>query len=146
MALRIFRPATKSADFLPNFVCLFILPVDRLQDRAAKRRQIAKDAMVELDLTKLTAPDFVAAQRCLVCERQPCDPHHLRFARPRALGLKVSDEFTVSLCRDHHRQLHQAGNEVAWRHDLNIKPLEIVKGLWETSLTKGHSTAPAPQQ
>jgi hypothetical protein len=35
----------------------------RLQDRAAKRRQIAKDAMIELDLKKLTAPDFTASIR-----------------------------------------------------------------------------------
>jgi hypothetical protein len=57
---------------------------------------------------------FVASQPCLVCGRQPSDPHHLRFAQPRAIGMKVSDEFTVPLCRGHHRQLHQAGNEVAW--------------------------------
>jgi hypothetical protein len=37
--------------------------LDRLQDRAAKRRQIAKDAMVELDLKKLNAPDFTASLR-----------------------------------------------------------------------------------
>jgi hypothetical protein len=37
--------------------------LDRLQDRAAKRRQIAKDAMVELDLKKLAAPDFTASLR-----------------------------------------------------------------------------------
>jgi len=37
--------------------------LNRLQDRATKRRQIAKDAMVELDLTKLTAPDFTASIR-----------------------------------------------------------------------------------
>jgi hypothetical protein len=36
---------------------------DRLQDRAAKRRQIAKDVMIELDLKKLTAPDFTASIR-----------------------------------------------------------------------------------
>ncbi len=30
---------------------------------------------------------FVASQPCLVCGRQPCDPHHLRFAQPRAIGL-----------------------------------------------------------
>jgi hypothetical protein len=35
----------------------------RLQDRAAKRRQIAKEVMVELDLKKLTAPDFTASIR-----------------------------------------------------------------------------------
>ena len=38
---------------------------------------------------------FVASQPCLICGRQPSDPHHLRFTQPRAIGLKVSDEFTV---------------------------------------------------
>ena len=37
--------------------------LERLQDRAAKRRQIAKDVMVELDLKKITAPDFTASIR-----------------------------------------------------------------------------------
>ena len=36
---------------------------DRLQDRATKRRQIAKDVMIELDLKKLAAPDFTASIR-----------------------------------------------------------------------------------
>jgi hypothetical protein len=84
---------------------------------------------------------FVASQSCLVCGRQPSDPHHLRFAQPRALGLKVSDEFTVPLCRDHHQQLHQAGNELAWWHDLNINALEIAKGLWTQSRTKMYQMA-----
>jgi hypothetical protein len=55
----------------------------------------------------------------------------LRFAQPRAIGLKVSDEFTVPLCRVHHRQLHQAGNEIAWWQGLKINALEIAKTLWE---------------
>src|SRR5262249_61875710 len=37
--------------------------LDRLQDRASKRRQIAKDVMVELDLKKITAPDFSVSIR-----------------------------------------------------------------------------------
>ena len=74
---------------------------------------------------------FVASQACLVCGRQPSDPHHLRFAQPRAIGLKVSDEFTVPLCRGHHRQLHQAGNEVAWWKALNIDALPLARQFWE---------------
>src|ERR1700690_4128331 len=84
---------------------------------------------------------FVASQPCLVCGRLPSDPHHLRFAQPRALGLKVSDEFTVPLCRGHHRQLHQAGNEVAWWEGLKINAMEIAKGLWEESRMKKVPTA-----
>jgi Rad52/22 family double-strand break repair protein len=73
---------------------------------------------------------FVASQSCLVCGRQPSDPHHLRFAQPRAIGLKVSDEFTVPLCRGQHRQLHQAGNEFAWWKTLNIDVLQVARQLW----------------
>jgi hypothetical protein len=39
---------------------------------------------------------FVAAQPCLVCQRSPCDAHHLKFAQPRSLGRKAA---TNSLCR-----------------------------------------------
>jgi DNA recombination protein Rad52 len=79
---------------------------------------------------------FVASQPCLICGRQPSDPHHLRFAQPRGIGLKVSDEFTVPLCRGHHRQLHQAGNEVAWWENLRIDSVAIAKGLWRQTHTK----------
>jgi hypothetical protein len=44
-------------------------------------------------------------------------PHHLRFAQPRALGRKASDEFTVPLCRVHHREVHRAGD---WTLDLDL--------------------------
>ena len=35
----------------------------RFEDRASKRRQIAKDVMIELDLKKLQSPDFTASIR-----------------------------------------------------------------------------------
>ncbi len=87
---------------------------------------------------------FVASQPCLVCSRQPCDAHHLRFAQPRATGMKVSDEFTVPLCRGHHRQLHEAGNEIAWWEDLGINALEIARGLWEETHLRARTDEPAP--
>ena len=79
---------------------------------------------------------FVASQPCLICGRQPADPHHLRFAQPRGIGMKVSDEFTVPLCRGHHRQLHQVGNEQSWWANFKISPLEIARGLWEQTHPK----------
>jgi hypothetical protein len=74
---------------------------------------------------------FVAAQACLVCGRQPCEAHHLRFAQPRALGRKVSDEFAVPLCRIHHREVHDCGDETAWWNRYNIKPTPIAFRLWQ---------------
>ena len=79
---------------------------------------------------------FVAAQPCLICQRSPCDAHHLKFAQPRALGRKVSDEFTVPLCREHHQQLHRYGNEAAWWANLKIVPMEAAKELWSTTLRR----------
>jgi hypothetical protein len=76
---------------------------------------------------------FVGAQPCLVCQRSPCDAHHLKFAQPRSLGRKVSDEFTVPLCRDHHRDLHHFGNEIAWWANLQIAPTEVARDLWQTT-------------
>ena len=73
---------------------------------------------------------FVAKQPCLVCGRQPCDAHHLRFAQSRGLGLKVSDEFTVPLCRAHHRELHQSGKEVEWWVRKSIEPIGVARQFW----------------
>jgi hypothetical protein len=73
---------------------------------------------------------FVASKPCLVCGRVPSDPHHLRFAQPRALGRRVSDEFTVPLCRLHHRELHRRGDEAAWWQANKIDPIPFALRLW----------------
>jgi hypothetical protein len=80
---------------------------------------------------------FVGSQPCLICQRAPCDAHHIKFAEPRAMGRKVSDEFTVPLCRDHHDQLHRHGNEPAWWANMQIAPLDIANELWQTSAIQG---------
>ena len=83
-------------------------------------------------------PEICGLNIRLVCSRQPSDRHHLRFAQARALGLKVSDEFTVPHCRGHHRQLHQVGNQVAWWENLEINALEIAKRPWKESRKKAN--------
>jgi hypothetical protein len=73
---------------------------------------------------------FVATHPCLVCGRRPADAHHLRFAQSRALGRKVSDEFTVPLCRGHHREVHRCGDEAAWWRKAGIDPAVTARALW----------------
>jgi hypothetical protein len=99
-------------------------------------------APIGVDKSVLTIPEtrryrdkvhikFVASRSCLVCGRKPCDPHHLGFAQVRALGRKVSDEFTVPLCRLHHRELHRSRNESLWWKNLGIDPIKIAAQLWD---------------
>jgi hypothetical protein len=73
---------------------------------------------------------FVAKQPCLICGRVPSDPHHLRFAQHPTLGRKVSDEFTVPLCRGHHREVHRCGDEPAWWQRVGIDPSTSARTLW----------------
>jgi ERF superfamily len=73
---------------------------------------------------------FVATHPCLICGRRPSDAHHLRFAQSRALGRKVSDEFTVPLCRGHHREVHRRGDEVAWWRETGTDPTVTARTLW----------------
>jgi hypothetical protein len=91
---------------------------------------------------------FVSTQPCLVCGRSPVDPHHLKFAQPRAMSRKVSDEFVVPVCRMHHRELHTHGDERLWWKTLHIDPLPIALRLWNQSRTKSASITgrPIPQQ
>jgi ERF superfamily len=81
---------------------------------------------------------FVAGQPCLVCGRTPCDSHHIKFAENWTVGRKVSDRFTVPLCRLHHHELHRSGNERLWWRQKDIGPLEVAKTLW----VKTHASAP----
>jgi hypothetical protein len=76
---------------------------------------------------------FVAAQSCLICGRAPSDAHHIKFAEQRAMGRKVSDKFTVPVCRLHHRELHRRGNERVWWQKQGIEPLAVAAALWKKS-------------
>jgi hypothetical protein len=49
------------------------------------------------------------------------------------MGRKVSDKFTVPVCRIHHRDLHKRGNERSWWEAQGVDPLPIAANLWLTS-------------
>jgi hypothetical protein len=72
---------------------------------------------------------YVTQQSCLICGRRPSDAHHLRFVQSRALGRKASDEFTVPLCRGHHREVH-CSDEAAWWEKAGIDPTINARALW----------------
>lgn len=97
-----------------------------------------------IDKSQLTLPEpkrirdrghlkMVAAQSCLVCGRTPSQAHHLKFAQPKAMGRKVSDQFAVPLCVGHHRALHDYGDERKWWEKRRIDPTEAARDLWEAT-------------
>jgi hypothetical protein len=104
------------------------VPVRHLAHAVPSRRQVVPRTRRLRDKRHL---EFVMTQPCLACGRHPCEAHHLRFAQPRALGRKVSDEFTVPLCRIHHDEIHRRGDEVAWWRSINIDPLPTAHRLWQ---------------
>ena len=104
-------------------------PVTSDNASARRRRVVAKT----IRLRDKEHCKFVRTEPCVVCGRAPAEPHHIRFAQPRALGRKVSDEYTVPVCRLHHRDLHSYGDEASWWAGVGIDPLPIALELWRRS-------------
>jgi hypothetical protein len=108
----------------------------RRPDRDRKRRRatgVDKSVLVLPTHRRIRDREHVksvAKEPCLVCGRRPADAHHLRFAQSPALGRKVSDEFTVPLCRGHHREIHRCGDEAAWWRKAGIDPTITARSLW----------------
>jgi hypothetical protein len=92
-------------------------------------------------LRDATHLQFVAELPCIVCGRMPSQAHHLLFAQPRAMGRKVSDEWTVPLCLLHHRALHDAGNEERWWEERRIDARAEAEALWQQSRSNHHRQA-----
>lgn len=63
---------------------------------------------------------WLRRQPCAICEGKPCDAAHLRFNNPDAgrmnpgAGRKSHDRHSNPLCRRHHTEQHDAGDEAAW--------------------------------
>ena len=109
------------------------------QNRSDRGKKQRRSSIIDKSMLALPEPRrvrdrehvrYVTLQSCLICGRRPSDAHHLRFAQSRALSRKVSDEFTVPLCRGHHREVHRCGDEAAWWKNAGIDPTAAARALW----------------
>jgi len=114
-----------------------VRPQTQRRSHPSKKRQ--RSSVIDKSVLPLSEPRrvrdrehvrYVAQQSCLICGRRPSDAHHLRFAQSRALGRKASDEFTVPLCRGHHREVHRSTDEAKWWEKAGIDPILNARALW----------------
>ncbi len=69
---------------------------------------------------------WVRGHACCVpgCEDRPIECVHVRTGTDGGLGVKPSDIWTVSLCRDHHSEQHRIGEASFERaHGIDLKRL-----------------------
>jgi hypothetical protein len=104
---------------------VFTPPLVRPKFRKANSRSASRGGTATRGTSSLSHPN-----RGWICGRSPADAHRLRFTQPRAMGRHVSDEFTVPLCRTHHRDNHSSGDELAWWERRAIDPVATSRILW----------------
>ena len=134
-----------------------VKPASRANGQSAERERVpvlppSKGTRSKIDKSVLTFSEpkrirskehlrFVASQPCLICGRSPSHAHHLRYAQPKGLSLKVSDEFTIPLCA--HHEIHTTGKEREWWQERDIDPVRIASELWQQSRERYPAVADA---
>lgn len=69
---------------------------------------------------------WVRRHRCCVrgCRGSPIESAHVRDGTDGGTGLKPSDRWCISLCRDHHLEQHQIGERTfEQKYDLDLREL-----------------------
>ena len=69
---------------------------------------------------------FVRSHQCCVtdCNRRPIEVAHLRKGTDAGMGRKASDYYAISLCKHHHAEQHQIGEDTfAKEHSLDLHAL-----------------------
>jgi hypothetical protein len=116
------------------------------QEETAKAAAIDKAALFLPVAKRVRNPAhlrFVGSLPCLVCGRTPSQAHHLQFVQLRAMGSKVSDEWTIPLCVTHHRALHNVGSEEAWWAERGVDAKAEAERLWRESQAGAAADTPA---
>lgn len=76
--------------------------------------------------------DHVWQYPCVICGRMPVEAHHVRYSFNSGTGIKPGDCWTIPLCQEHHRELHQIGmKSFQKKYDINIhKELFLIAKAW----------------
>ena len=79
---------------------------------------------------------FVREHGCLICFR-PSQAHHLTHIMEGSRGFRrTGDQCAVPWCEEHHRSLHEHGNEERWWALEGIEPLEWAEEKWKEFLDR----------
>jgi hypothetical protein len=74
---------------------------------------------------------------CLVCGRSSDDPHHLmrtgEVVNGKAMSRTSADKWALPVCRDHHDQAHDAGDDEAWFAAQGIDARAVARSLWSVT-------------
>jgi DNA recombination protein Rad52 len=109
-------------------------------ENGATRREVELPLAAPKRLRDPAHLRYVASLPCVICARTPTQAHHLRFAQPRSLGSKPSDEWAVPLCFIHHRSLHDAGDEELWWQVHAVDAKGEAERLWRSNHTNQERT------
>lgn len=87
------------------------LPLRIKQDRIQSAKRVRSEAHLR----------WVRSHRCCVsyCQGMPIQAAHVRSGTDGGTSLKPGDDWTISLCADHHRRQHTFG-ESAFEKDFGI--------------------------
>ncbi len=82
---------------------------------------------------------WIKTLRCCLCGAPGPDPAHIRSSnslygkRETGGGETASDKWIVPLCRTHHDEQHDAGNELKWWASKRIDPFGLALALHHAS-------------
>lgn len=82
---------------------------------------------------------WIRTLRCCICGAPGPDTAHIRSSsaiygkRETGGAEKASDKWTVPLCRAHHDEQHDAGNEITWWASKGIDPFGLALALHSAS-------------
>lgn len=56
---------------------------------------------------------------CIVCQKTPCDPAHIRVGTNGGMGMKPGDDYVIPLCHECHSEQHRIGEKTFWTRVLS---------------------------